>query len=340
MKKTWIRIGILFLGMGLWCLSLSFLREMEMQAGTFNGYYTTSVFTPADLQRFEEQAEHPESLPKITGWVKDEKQPIKGEVRESVMGNVWKIAGSMESFFQGQLSGGSYPWEEDEEGCMVSESLAEKLFGTQEVQGNQIEIAGEKYYIRGCIKSKETFAAVFAGKEEPMQGLFLEYSDKREAASTAQDLFTQMTGREPDGFWEGNLYSALARILAALPIWIPALVFAKKAYGQTNRISVYSLRLSVKLFAAAIVCGLVAFGFWITLKFSADYLPAMWSELDFFPELIAKKQKAFQEVCQFALCPADERMLMNLKKIVWAVFGSVLAEAIFLAGDKTKKEDA
>ena len=85
----------------------------------------------------------------------EEMQSVSSEVREVVTADVWKIAGSMESFFAGQLAGGSYPWEDDVQGCMVSTALAEKLFGTKNVQGNRITIAGMEYYIRGCVEKRK-----------------------------------------------------------------------------------------------------------------------------------------------------------------------------------------
>ena len=112
------------------------------------------VLTEAELSAFLSQAEQPDQLPQITGWSKEDKIPIKGEVREAVSGTLWKIAGSMEMFFAGQLKEGNYPWEEDEEGCLISSGLAEKLFGTERIQGNQVQILGKTYIVRGCIKAE------------------------------------------------------------------------------------------------------------------------------------------------------------------------------------------
>ena len=123
-------------------------------------------------------------------------------------------------FFAGQLKEGNYPWEEDEEGCLISSGLAEKLFGTERIQGNQVQILGKTYIVRGCIKSRDSFAAVFAETEDGLEGISLQYTDHRQPGSLAESLLTQITGSAPDGFWEGNLYSSLARVLAAsLLVW-------------------------------------------------------------------------------------------------------------------------
>ena len=171
MKKKWIKTGIVFLGAGCWFLALLFYGETEKKAGCFNAYYDTPVLTRSALSAFTEQAEQKEPgeqadvLPQTTGWSMEEMQSVSSEVREVVTADVWKIAGSMESFFAGQLAGGSYPWEDDVQGCMVSTALAEKLFGTKNVQGNRITIAGMEYYIRGCVKNGSIFAAVRAEEE-------------------------------------------------------------------------------------------------------------------------------------------------------------------------------
>ena len=243
MKKKWIKTGIVFLGAGCWFLALLFYGETEKKAGCFNAYYDTPVLTRSALSAFTEQAEQKEPgeqadvLPQTTGWSMEEMQSVSSEVREVVTADVWKIAGSMESFFAGQLAGGSYPWEDDVQGCMVSTALAEKLFGTKNVQGNRITIAGMEYYIRGCVKNGSIFAAVRAEEEEGLNGIFLEYGEKSKPASSAQSLLMQMTGKEANGFFEGNLYSALARAIVSLPLWLLFFVYIRNGYRQLNRIS-------------------------------------------------------------------------------------------------------
>ena len=166
MKKKWIKPGIVFLGAGCWFLALLFYGETEKKAGCFNAYYDTPVLTRSALSAFTEQAEQKEPgeqadvLPQTTGWSMEEMQSVSSEVRKVVTADVWKIAGSMESFFAGQLAGGSYPWEDDVQGCMVSTALAEKLFGTKKRTGKPDHDRGngvlhsrmceKRKYICGC----------------------------------------------------------------------------------------------------------------------------------------------------------------------------------------------
>lgn len=336
MKKIWIRVGTLALGIGLWGLALFFWQRTEKYAGCFNGYYETPVVTSAQVQKFLEQTDRQETLPDITVWSRTKKQSVKSEIRESITAEVWQLSGAMEGFFSGNLSAGNYVWKEDREGCMVSTALAQKLFGTDKIQGNPIEIEENSYVVRGCIESRDLFAAVLADRERKMEGLYLKYANKSEPGSSVRKLMWQITGKEPEGFWEGNLYSALARVLAALPVWILVLVWIKRGCGQLNSISNFSLRLFAKLFTAGAVCGFVFLGLGATLRFSGDYLPAMWSDLGFFPELIEKKQNDFLAVCQFVLCPNDASMLGNLRNTAAAVLGAMLAEGIFLAGSRNR----
>ena len=60
----------------------------------------------------------------------------------------------------------------------------------------QVEIAGKEYWIRGCIKSGEAFAAVHAEKGDVMQGIFLSYQDRSVSGSLAKNLLGQIVGRE------------------------------------------------------------------------------------------------------------------------------------------------
>lgn len=335
MKRMWIKTGVVLLGAGCWFLALLFYGKMGKQAGYFNAYYDMPVLTRNALSAFMEQTEQPEALPQMTGWSIEEKQSVSSEIRGNITADVWKIAGSVESFFAGQLAGGSYPWEEDEQGCMVSTALAEKLFGTKNVQGNQITIAGSDYFIRGCIESSERFAAVRAEDEEGLEGLFLKYKEKSEPASSAQNLLMRMTGKEPDGFLEGNLYSALARVVVSLPIWILFFVYMRKGYSQLNRITGFGLRLSVKLLATGVIGGMVTIGLMWTLRFSGDYLPVMWSDVGFFPKLVAEKQEIFRELQQRLLCPGDAKLFSDLKNTVLFAGISILAEVMIASVGKT-----
>ncbi|EGC76177.1 hypothetical protein HMPREF0490_00253 [Lachnospiraceae bacterium 6_1_37FAA] len=324
-KRKWGKAGIILISVCCWCLSLLLLNKIEQRAGCFNGYFSSPAVTCEEVRRFQEQSQNPEILPEITAWSKEEGQQIRGEIRESVTEDVWKLSGNMEHFFVGSLAGGSYPWEKDEEGCMVSTALAEELFGTQMIEGMQVEIAGKEYWIRGCIKSGEAFAAVHAEKGDVMQGIFLSYQDRSVSGSLAKNLLGQIVGREPDGFWEGNLYSAAARVIVTIPAWVLAAICMSGVWSLTGRITDFRLRLIIKLTAAAGICVLTAVGLCLTFRFSPDYLPVMWSDLEFFPSLIEKKWGEFQNVCQFALCPGDAGMLGNFRNIMFVVAGSLLA---------------
>ena len=150
----------------------------------------------------------------------------------------------------------------------------------------------------------------------------MQYTDHRQPGSLAESLLTQVTGSAPDGFWEGNLYSSLARVLAALPVWGFVLVCFGRGYRQTNRCAVFAFRLFIKLVAAAAFCFLFAAGLWMTLRFSGDYLPSMWSDMDFFPRLMQEKQLGFLTKCRscsLSRTPICWKILEGLQWRLWAV---------------------
>ena len=71
-----------------------------------------------------------------------------------------------------------------------------------------------------------------------------------------------------------------------IPAWVLAAICMSGVWSLTGRITDFRLRLIIKLTAAAGICVLTAFGLWLTFRFSPDYLPVMWSDLEFFPSLI------------------------------------------------------
>lgn len=324
-KRKWGKAGIILTSACCWCLSLLLLNKIEQRAGCFNGYFSSPAVTCEEVRRFQEQSQNPEILPEITAWSKEEGQQIRGEIRESVTEDVWKLSGNMEHFFVGSLAGGSYPWEKDEEGCMVSTALAEELFGTQMIEGMQVEIAGKEYWIRGCIKSGEAFAAVHAEKGDVMQGIFLSYQDRSVSGSLAKNLLGQIVGREPDGFWEGNLYSAAARVIVTIPLMGTGSDLYERSMEpdwQNHRFSPASDH------KTDCGCGNLR----SDCLWSLSHLPVFSRlsssdvvRLRILPESDRKKWGEFQNVCQFALCPGDAGMLGNFRNIMFAVAGSLLA---------------
>lgn len=97
--------------------------------------------------------------------------------------------------FAGQLKEGNYPWEEDEEGCLISSGLAEKLFGTERIQGNQVQIFGKTYIVRGCIKSRDSFCCCLCRNRRRAGGNFFAVYRPQAARLFGRESFDSDNGQ-------------------------------------------------------------------------------------------------------------------------------------------------
>ena len=149
-----------------------------------------------------------------------------------------------------------------------------------------------------------------------------------------------MTGKEANGFFEGNLYSALARAIVSLPLWLLFFVYIRNGYRQLNRISGSGIRFLAKMLVAGAICGMTAAGLAWTFRFSGDYLPAMWSDMGFFPRLTAEKREMFRELQRCLLCPGDARFFSDLKNTILLTGLTVLAEMIFVSSGSPKQMES
>ena len=272
-RYGWMR-RFLFFGVLLlvfWGQAWIVYQKAESQAWYMSGYYREPVLRADSFEEFlaNQKETAGEGQPQAAGWSCREKVSVQGET-EKRTARLWSVKGDMSLIFAGSLV--------DEKGCLISQGLSLELFGSSQAQGNQVRIQGEVYRVRGVVKGKESFLALPAKGEEKLSGFRLKYGEKDSSGGNAREFFYQMTGNYPEGFFEGNLYSGLARLLSYLPFY-PLLVksflkifSAAKRECKGRRIGFYK------------VCLWCAFlGGWVLMftcsfRFSWDYFPSRWSE--------------------------------------------------------------
>lgn len=326
-KRAGTGVCCVLLAVMFWGLAFFFSRAAVRENADVHVYYKTEVCTQKEIEEFRraktEQGEA--DVPLITGWQEQENTIIKSEYRETQDGQLLQIAGSMRPLFSGSLVQGNYPWEEDLEGCLVSTALAKRLFGAETVQGNALWIENQRYIVRGVVKNSREFVAVNAEEDLGLSNLILEDTENSQPASQVRELCYQMTGTYPDGVFEGRLYGGIVRLLLAVPLWGVGMVCFHRLYKKLKTISRFELRLLAKAVGIALFCFLCWEGLGASLRFSGDYLPSMWSDMGFFPQLIKEKMQDFRDLKEFFLCPADRAALESVWKTGAAILGCLAA---------------
>lgn len=306
--RRFLFFGVLLLV--FWGQAWIIYQEAESQAWYMSGYYREPVLRADSFEEFlaNQKETAGEGLPQAAGWSCREKVSVQGETEktEKKTARLWSIKGDMSLVFAGSLLEGSFPWQEDENGCLISRGLSLELFGSSRVQGNQVRIQGKVYRVRGVVNGKESFLALPAKGEEKLSGFRLKYGEKDSSGGNAREFFYQMTGNYPEGFFEGNLYSGLARLLFFLP-FCPLLAKSfLKIFSAVKREREGWRR---GFCIAFLLCAFL--GGWVLLlvcsfRFSWDYFPSRWSELSFYPQLIRDKRELMKGLEEFVLCLADD----------------------------------
>ena len=318
-----------FLALACWGLALTGFLGNRRGNQEFTLYYDSPVLTGKEMELFIQEREE-EGLPSVAAWKETDKESFTGNADLVRQGSFLEVRVEMKTLFSRQLIQGNFPWKEDYQGCVISRRLSQELFGTDKGIGNEIQVEGESYLVRGILKGEENLLAVWAEEDQELENFRLSYDSDLEPVSQAEEFLYQMTGAEPDRTFEGNLYGALSRFFLFLPI------LAGSFLG-----GVYSLRTAGKqrekrrkLFwylLAGIFWLLFFWGLGRSVRLSPDYFPSMWSELSFYPQLIEEKIKGFRELTESSLCQADSYILGGTLETVLLALSGLFFEMLAAA---------
>lgn len=278
------------------------------------GAYYDILQEGESLKIFEE--EQKEQGNRTAAWREEDSLFVNKDTGRTASGTVFKILGSQELVFPEMLCQGSYPVSGDDTGCMISSKLAETLFGSGQVLGEEIRIGEEICTIRGILKSSRLLASVSGDSGESYDRLLLKNTDGAMTASGVQNIFYSSLGNYPAVFVEGGLYSALARLFCMLPVWLAfglLLIFIRRRTDRAKWI--------VLAFAFVAAGRLAAF----TFLFSADYLPSMWSDFSFWSSLFLQKLHDIQNLQRQALALRDAQMLNHMRNVILLSAGASIS---------------
>lgn len=318
-----------FLALACWGLALTGFLENRQGNQEFTLYYDSPVLTGKEMELFIQERKE-EDLPSVAAWKETEKESFTGNTDLIRQGSFLEVRGEMKTLFSRQLVQGNFPWKEDYQGCVISRGLSQELFGTDKGIGNEIQVEGESYLVRGILKGEENLLAVWAEEDQGLENFRLSYDSDLEPVSQAEEFLYQMTGAEPDRTFEGNLYGALSRFFLFLPILagsflggVCSLRTAGKQREKRRKLFWYLL--------AGIFWMLFFWGLGRSVRLSPDYFPSMWSELSFYPQLIEEKIKGFRELTESSLCQADSYILGGTLETVLLALSGLFFEILAAA---------
>lgn len=171
-----------------------------------------------------------------------------------------------EAVFDGLKSGvwkGSF----DEDGCMISEGAAYRLFGSVDVVGMKVICRGREWTIRGVVNKKSPWIMLPAKDNDKLPYMELNYVDAENPVSLAEEFLSLNGLAGKYLLFDWPLLKAAVRVLLCLPGWAFGIVLLCRWKGKHKWV-----------FAVA------AFfiGAMLTFRLPQDWIPTRWSDFNFW----------------------------------------------------------
>lgn len=173
---------------------------------------------------------------------------------------------------------------DDAEGCLLSESAAQALFGSGEPVGGQVSWAGRTLTVRGIAAGEEPLLLARAGDRDP----YLDHLTLQPPPGngTARFLEAFRQRRQLAGRWNTpGLWAGLARAGSLLPAWVMLLSVVFPLIRGAFAAGRYPARFLACLLAAGGVWFFLLWAVEFSLQIPTELLPGKWSDFDFWGRL-------------------------------------------------------
>lgn len=229
-------------------------------------------------------------------------------------GELIETAGNMNLVIPEKLIKGSFVTDSDRNGCVISRKVAENIFGDWDIIGEEVLIGQKNYVIRGVVDAEKSLCMVQGDNEKSYPYVRVEVP--KIPMSVVQQMLAGMIPENCKWVSEGNLYYGIGSILLCFPLWILLFIglfrCRKEVPRLGNKVWDYILKIMVPVAGFAGACALTL----ISFKFSDDYIPTVWSDFEFWTELIQQKRDMVLMLLENPLQIADGIMFKNLIGVI------------------------
>lgn len=318
----------------LWAISLLSLlgsfyvgRQVEKKAGEMGIRFTEEVLSPEQSEQLCEKMEEEGKgdTPVMTLWKQTEGIEISGaDLERGVKVKLLDIWGDVEQVYPECLLLGNTLLKEDVSGCMLSEKAAYELFGSTDILGKQIACQGKTYRVRGILKVEEP---VFLRENEKAGFTFIEVRGQPGSGieKIRQMLLTAGVVLEEGAVVETDTFRGLLRFLRFIPmgilVWLVYRKVRERCRGREGIL--WLVRIGVMFVWILAI--------WKSWCFSEDFIPAKWSDFEFFGELVKEQRTNYGRYLDIAEVYRDRVLFGDVKDVViWSIVSAVSALGIWL----------
>lgn len=307
------RLFLLLLLAGCWCLLLALLKPARASLGKVSLRYEEPALS---VNQLETLLHSQEDLPQLLPWASYPDSLVEAEdaAGRTAFAEAMALYGSGELLFPDRLLAGSLPARGDVAGCALDAQTANQLWGSSQVVGKTVRLNGRSYVVRGVLATGQ---AVFLFQEPPgddavFTGLTLRFPGNPDGVQAAQALLSRAGLPAPDELLDFTTVGRLAELLAALPVWL----FALLCLARLVR-AVFALR-PAPLLCAATALGAAATGALAILLLApalcwpADLIPNRWSDFAFWSSRFSSLAENLRAVLTAAWQPWQYQSLCGL----------------------------
>lgn len=198
----------------------------------------------------------------------------------------YQMQGQPEAVFGKALTAGRYFTEEEKDVCLLDVETVRNLFGSEDVLGLEVKWSGKILKVAGILNENAPVCVIPAEKETVFEGIVLRRKDAGESSKQAVSLTEAALGRAESRILDGKLYFVTACILygvmTAEAFILMGILTRRRAAGKRRKawgLCFFCVGIGI----AVLFIGIKA------ADFGSDYLPAYWSDFDFFGRLFEEK---------------------------------------------------
>lgn len=318
-KIVYFVIFLLLLAVNI--CSLNRLSHLKERASQIFVCYPAGSVEASSLEQLKEN-DKGKSFSRMALWksLEDVTVSVENTGRGQKV-SLYQIKGQSDAVFGNDLIHGRYFTEEENTACLLNQSLARKLFGSENVLGMEVEIQQKIYQITGILGGEKPACVIPAGENTGFDGVAVQKQNAEQSSALAISSIEAVFGSTDGQKVDGRLYFMTARLFYAVVSALMLIITGIAAVGGR--------KIPFKFLSA--VC--MAAAVWVLISGvksaapGADYLPTYWSDFDFFGRLFQEKSEQIQRLSAYQEFSSWQEMLcawqqvMGVELLAGAVFG-------------------
>jgi len=181
--------------------------------------------------------------------------------------------------------------EEDKEGCLIDEKLAQDLFGSLNVRGQSIQYLGKDYIVRGVISGTEKVFMIQT--DSKTKEILNKVSVEIPSEDKRNEILNALSARHgfPSQGMKIYVYAGWGRSLITIIGIIFGLGVAIPAFKRSIAMKQYPVYqyLGILYGVAVLLCFLWVVGF--QFKINMNIIPSKWSDFDYWSRFAEERKE-------------------------------------------------